>query len=201
MINGKELIIVNHKISVQAFHQPNYEATITKLEDNLFWINLPQQNKQPLILTIKQNVKIGVAMRLGIYTSETTVETIDNDINKFYGLLVPDNFTKTGERKYRRSLFSNNVTFKTDYFMALTTMIDFSAGGIQVYVTPELEKILQSKDEIFVYFQIGGESLHTEVRLAWQKKNNNLPVAGFEFINANHLPRAKMANWAVKYTT
>ena len=201
MINGKEIIIVNHKISLQASNQPDYEATITKLEENLFWINLPQQNKQPLILTKKQNVKIGVAMQLGYYTSETTVETIDNDINGFYGLLIPDKFTKSRNRKYRRSHFSNNVIFKTDYFMALTTMIDFSAGGIQVYVTLELEKIIQTKDKIFVYFQIGDDSFHTEVRLAWQKKYNNIPVAGFEFINDNHLPRAKIANWAVKYTT
>ena len=201
MINGKKIIIVNHKISLYASHQPSYEATITKVEENLFWINLPHQNKQPLILTIKQNIKIGVAIQLGYFTSETTVETIDNNINKFYGLLIPDNFTKSGERKYRRSHFSNNVIFKTDYFMALTTMIDFSAGGIQVYVTPELERILQSKDKIIVYLQISGDSLHAEVRLAWQKEYSNLPVAGFEFINADHLPRAKMANWAVKYTT
>jgi len=199
MITGKEIIIVNRKIWLQVFHQSNYEANITNLEENIFWINLPQENKQPLILTIKQNIKVSVTLEVEHYTSETTVEAIGNDIHKFYGLLIPDNFTKSGERKFRRTLFSSNVRFEANYLITPTTIIDFSPGGIQVYVTPKLEEILQSKDKLFVHLQIDGNRFQIEVRLAWQKKYSNINLAGFEFINTNHLLRDKLSSLALQY--
>ena len=202
MIAGKEILVVNRKIWLHNSHKSNYEAVITKLEGNLFWVNLPQENKQPLILSLKQNIKLGVALDVAHYTSETTVEAIGvgKDIHKFYGLLIPENFTKSRERDHKRLLFSNNVTFKANHIMAPTTMIDFSPGGIQVYVTPKLEEILQSNDKIFLHLQVYSNNFQIEVRLAWRKNYNNIPIAGFKFINAEHLPLAKFASLALKYT-
>lgn len=200
MITGKEIIVVNRKISLQTYYQ-SYEATVTKLEENLFWINFPQEDKQPLVLTMKQSIEVGVSIQLGYYTSQTTVVAIDNDIHKFYGLLIPDHFTKSRERKYRRSHFSNNITFNTDNLTALTTMIDFSAGGIQVYATSELEEIIQSGNKIYINLQIDGNNFQLEVILVWQKKYNNIPFAGFEFINIDNLLQDKLENFASKFTS
>jgi c-di-GMP-binding flagellar brake protein YcgR len=201
LIHGKDILAVNHKICITPANQSTHEAIITSIEENIFWINFPSNNKQPLFLTIKQNVEISTALKLGLYTGNTTLEKLNNDSKKFYGFLIPDNFIKTRARKYRRSLYSNNLTFKAGNLTALTTMIDFSAGGVQVYLTPNMENIINSKHKIFVSLQIENNSFYSEVRLSWQNKTKNIPIAGFEFINNDNLPGGKIANLSIKYTT
>ncbi|ACV64329.1 type IV pilus assembly PilZ [Desulfofarcimen acetoxidans DSM 771] len=189
MVPSNEIIIVNRKIWLHDSQKYNFEATITKLEEKMFWINLPLANKQPLSLRKKQPIKMKVTLETACYTGETLVEAIGKNIHQTYGLLLPTNLIVSEERYYKRAPFCHDVIFKTNLLMVPTKTIDFSPGGMQVYITPELNKILQSKDKIFACLHINGYNIQYEVRLVWKKLFYNLPVAGFEFIHADQLRR------------
>ena len=185
MIIGKEILTVSREIWLQSPPQPNYEAMVTEVDGNVFWTNLPREGHHVLVLSEKQSIKVGVCLRMGFYQNDTIVEAVGNDNNKFYGLTIPDVLNKLKFRRYIRSYYTANIYIKTNTLLAQTTLVNFSAGGIMVYLVPELEEILQSGQKPIVHLNIDNYVLQLEIRLMWQRFYGDIPFAGFEFININ----------------
>ncbi|MFZ5596274.1 MAG: PilZ domain-containing protein [Bacillota bacterium] len=184
MIKGRELIKVNKEIWIQLMpSKPAISAKITKLEENIFWINLPKDGHQVLVLQEKQEVYIRLATPDGMYNAMTTVNAIGGDYDYFYGLAIPETFTITQQRKYQRANLNANIVFQVDDLSAQTIMVNFSAGGMMVFMVKQLNDILKQKNRATVYFSINNEPYIIDVRLVWKKRYNNIWYAGFKFQN------------------
>jgi len=179
-----KIIAVKREIVLMAPSQPSYNAVITHVEKDLFWVNLPREGGQVLMLQEKQRVKVLIPLLKDIYTAEATVEGIGSH-DRFYGLSIPKEFTKTRERTFLRAYYSADVLFQTDDLVVRTALVNFSAGGVMVYLVPELEKVIQSNKRIIVKINIGIITLEAPVRLTWRKSYDSIPYAGFEFLDIN----------------
>ena len=200
MIIGKEILTVSREIWLQSPPQPNYEAMVTEVNGNVFWTNLPREGHHVLVLSEKQSIKVGVSLRMGFYQNNTIVEAVGNESNKFYGLTIPDVLNKLKFRRYIRAYYTANVYIKTNTLLAQTTLVNFSAGGIMVYLVPELEEILQSGQKPIVHLNIDKYVLQLEIRLMWQRFYGDIPFAGFEFININPYTQDILVQLAGKYS-
>ncbi|GAB6158323.1 hypothetical protein JCM39194_15230 [Desulfotomaculum varum] len=199
MIDALEILAVKKEILLPVPPFFEYKAVITDIEDNLFWINLPKQEGQVLVLQEKQHLEIRVPMRYGLYSANTSVVKIAKDQTRFYGLSVPDRFQKLQARQFLRADHATNVLFSCGSETAQTSMLNFSEGGCMVYITPSLEKILQNNDAEFkVSFQVKEECFSVLARLAWRKITDYTPYAGFQFINLPASQQQKLADLAAQ---
>jgi len=187
MIETKEIITLKREVWLNTPPQPSLPATITGVEENLFWTNLPRDGRQVLVLLENQEVTVGVSLKNGFYMADTRVVAIGKDNNKFYGLAIPDEFRISQERKFTRVEYPTNVLFKAGDLVAQSALVNFSAGGVLVYFVPELEKIVKSNQSIILHLNIDSLPFQVEVRMAWKKVYDNIPFAGFEYVNITPL--------------
>lgn len=199
-VEGKGIITVKRTVWLRTDLQPATDATITEVEESIFWVNLPRDGNQVLVLQENQEVKLGISLPDGFYSADTTVAHLGNDPKKFYGLKIPEELTESQERRFIRAHHSANVLFRSGDFKAQTAMVNFSAGGIMVYLVPELEKVIQANDKIMVQVSIDNIPFEVEVKQAWQKNYANIPFAGFEFINISSRLQAALAMFSLKYS-
>lgn len=200
MIAGKEVITVKQEIWLQAPHQPSFAAKVNEVEQDIFWTNLPRADGQVLLLLEKQKVKIGVSLAKGFYSAESYVAAMREDYNQFYGFAIPEKFTKAQERQFLRVPYATNALFVAGNLVAQTALVNFSAGGVMVYLVPELEKIINTGKTITICVKIDDIPLQLPVFFAWQKKYDNIPFAGFEFQNLNTALQDTIAGLAIKYS-
>ncbi|CCO07946.1 PilZ domain-containing protein [Desulforamulus hydrothermalis] len=199
MIDPLEILAVKKEILLPVPPFLEYKAVITAIEDNLFWISLPKQAGQVLVLQEKQHLEIRVPMRYGLYSANTRVVKIGNHHHKFYGLSMPDRFQKLQARQFVRADHATNVLFSYGSETAQTSMLNFSEGGCMVYVTPSLEKMLQNSEADFkVSFQVKDECFSVLARLAWRKIADYTPYAGFQFTNLSAAQQQKLADLAAQ---
>jgi len=198
MISGKEVITLKQKVWLKVPDLSSFPATINYIEDDIFWTNLPRGEGQVLLLQEKQKVEIGLSLAEGFYSADSYVVKMGKERDKFYGLAVPENFTKTQERQFLRASYATNALFAAGDLVAQTALVNFSAGGVMVFLVPELEKILASGKEITISVNIDNVPLMLPVYFAWRKSYDNIPFAGFEFKNLNSFMQDTIANLAQK---
>jgi c-di-GMP-binding flagellar brake protein YcgR len=200
MTKGTELISLKQQITLQVPFQPAMTATVTDVEGDLFWTNLPRDGRQVLVLLENQNVQVGISRNREFYTAETTVKALGKDKTRFYGLAIPDEFAETLKRGFIRAHYATNARFKSGDTIYQTAMVNFSAGGLMVYLVPELEKILQSGEKVAFYFEIEDLPFEVEVSLAWRKNYDNIPFAGFEFADITPQLQRALAVLAMEFS-
>ncbi|MFZ5648557.1 MAG: PilZ domain-containing protein [Bacillota bacterium] len=198
MLAGKEVITLKREVWLHTPPQLPLPALVNGIEEGIFWTSLPRDGRQVLVLQESQKVKVGVSLQRGFYVAETKVLAIGKDNKMFYGLAIPDHFEISQERQFVRVDYPTSITFKTANISANTTMVNFSAGGVMVYLVPELEKVIHSGQEIFVYLNIDGIQLESEVRMAWKKLYDNIPFAGFEFVNITYQAQENLVDLSRK---
>ncbi|OPX87588.1 MAG: PilZ domain protein [Pelotomaculum sp. PtaB.Bin013] len=198
MVAGKEVITVKQEVWLKVPDQPSFPATINSVEEDIFWTNLPRGEGQILLLQEKQKVEIGLSLAEGFYSADSHVVKMGKSHDKFYGFAVPENFTKAQERQFLRASYATNVLFVAGDLVAQTALVNFSAGGVMVFLVPELEKILASGKEITISVNIDNIPLMLPVYFAWRKSYDNIPFAGFEFQNLNSFMQDTIANLAKK---
>ncbi|MEX0595064.1 MAG: flagellar brake protein, partial [Candidatus Paceibacterota bacterium] len=136
------MIAIKREVWLYAPPQPSFTSVITDVEEAVFWINLPRESGQILMLQENQNIKVRVYLPDGFYSAETKVVAIGNNNEKFYALNIPDEFVKTQDRRFVRARFAVNITFTDSGLTAHTSAVNFSTGGVMVYLVPELKKVL-----------------------------------------------------------
>lgn len=134
MKEEKDVIKVNKEVIIHTSCQVEFKATITDVAENLFWIGLPRQDGQVLMLQENQQLTIRIPMQYGFYSAETKLEATGSGYNKFYGLAIPDTFSKKQVRHFLRTSHAANVKFRSGNITAQTTLVNFSAGGVMVYL-------------------------------------------------------------------
>ncbi|SHE50526.1 PilZ domain-containing protein [Desulforamulus putei] len=200
MIETLEILTVKKEILIQVPPFSEYKAVITDIEETLFWIGLPRQEGQVLVLQKDQEIQIRVPMRYGLYSADSKVVAIGHDSQRFYGLLIPERFQMLKARQFMRVEHATHVLFSSGNDTAQTAMLNFSEGGCMVYVTPALEKMLQAANDFSVSFQVNGELITTTARLAWRKNTDNVPYAGFKFTNLLPAQRQRLADLAALFS-
>ncbi|AEF95221.1 type IV pilus assembly PilZ [Desulfotomaculum nigrificans CO-1-SRB] len=200
MIEGRDVIRAKREVLLEASPQPAMPSVITGVEDNMFWVSLPKEGNQVLVLQEGQKIKIGVSLSRGFYQSETTVLALGKNKDQFYGLAIPKEFSESQEGRFVRARHATNVLFKAGSLTAQTALVNFSAGGVMVYLVPQLTKILQSGHKITLTLNIDNLSFEQEVKLSWQKQYANIPFAGFEFVNISPQLQGVLAALSIKYT-
>ncbi|OPY59632.1 MAG: hypothetical protein A4E55_00123 [Pelotomaculum sp. PtaU1.Bin035] len=200
MIDGKEVTVVKQEIWLQAPFQPSFAAIINEVGEKNFWTGLPREGGQILLLLENQKVKIGASLARGFYSAESRVIAIGEDNHKFYCFAIPDKFTKSQERQFLRVPIAANALFTAGNLVAQTALVNFSAGGVMVYLVPELEKILESNNKMTICLNINNIPLQLPVLLAWRKFYDNIPFAGFEFLDLTTSLQDALAGLAIKYS-
>lgn len=180
MSEVKNIIRAKKEIIILTSPEMEYKTFITDVEEKIFWISLPRYDGQILMLQQNLNLKIRVPVEDGSYNAETKVLKIVSDYNRFYGLSIPGRFEKSDERKHLRGMYRANVKFMSKNIVVQTTMIDFSAGGVMVYLVPALSEILH-KNDLAVCFEIDDIPFRIRVVPAWRKIYDNVPYVGFKF--------------------
>lgn len=199
-IIGKEIIAAKQTIVLQSDHQPAFNAIITEVDNDLFWVNLPKEGNQVLVLQQNQRIKVGITLPDGFYSTETTVKILGDNSNKFYGLVIPEQFSDNQERRFTRAHHSTNVLFESGNLKAQTAAVNFSAGGVMVYLVPKLEKILKAGNPVKARLVIDNLPFNLEVRLTWRKTYANIPFAGFEFPSITPREQSALALLSVRHT-
>lgn len=199
MLNAKEIFTVKKEIWLHSQTQPALPAKITAIEDKIFWTNLPKEGSQVLVLLMDQPVKVGVSVSTGFFSADTKVAAIGTGKDKFYAFNLPEEFSQTQERKFIRVNHSETVLFKTDNLTARSALVNFSAGGLMVYLVPDLEKIMESGQDITLQLNIDKLPFELKVRPAWQKTYETIPFAGFEFVDITPRLQGALAMLAIKY--
>lgn len=182
-IDSKEILVVKREVILQTPPQPALNAVVTEIGENTFWTSLPRDGRQLLVLVENQTVKVGVSLKRGFYVAETFVLSIGKDRNKFYGLLKPDRFVISKERQFIRVDYPTNVLFKSGDLTANSTLVNFSAGGVMVYLVKDLEKIIDAGGQIDLHLNIDKNAFEVRVKPAWRKVYDNVLFAGFEFVD------------------
>lgn len=200
MSNGPEVIKLKQAVWVQANLQPAFTAKITAIEDGVFWINLPKEGNQILVLLKNQVVRVGFPHPKGFLQAETTVSILGEQKDKFYGLVLPSKFEESQERKFIRANHYTNVLFTAGNLKAQTALVNFSAGGLMVYLVPELEKIILSRQNIKATFTIENFPFNLDVKLSWKKQYDNIIFAGLQFQNVSASTQDALAMLSIRYT-
>lgn len=201
MPTGKEILVAKQMIWLKTPFQPSFPATVNSVKEGVFWTNLPRSEGQVLLLQKQQEVEIGVSMAKNFYKAKTNMARVgpDQDNAKFYCFTIPDSFTKTQERQFLRAPYANNALFRTGGCVAHTSLINFSAGGVMVFLVPELEKVLNSGQEITIDTNIGGTDFQVPVHFAWKKQFDNMLFAGFKFRDLEPSKQETINNLATKH--
>lgn len=174
-------------------------TTVIEVEGDIFWIGLPRDGGQVLMLHKNQPVQVNVSFQKSIYSADSRVVAIGGDFNKFYGLTIPSEFTPTRERRFFRADYPTKVLLKSGDLQAETVMVNFSAGGAMVYLTPELREIIKINKKITMRLKISKYDFELEVHLAWRRSVGNNDFVGFEFTDLIPALQGALAALAVKY--
>jgi len=97
-----------------------------------------------------------------------------------------------------RAPYAANVLFIADNLAAQTALINFSAGGVMVYLVPKLEKTLASGKEITISVNIDSIPLQIPVYFSWKKSYDNIPFAGFMYQKLDNTMQDVIAGLAKK---
>ena len=180
--------------------QPSMSANIYHVEDSLFWTNLPRTEGQVLMLRENQTVEVGISHTDGFYSAETKLVEIKNQYDRFYGFAIPAYFTKTQERQFMRAPHAANVMISAGDLIAHTSLINFSAGGIMVFMVPALRKVIESGKDINLSIGFKEGSISSPAVFSWEKSYDNIPFAGFRFSEINEATRQKIDDLVRKLT-
>lgn len=180
-IDSKEILRPKLEVILHTPPQPTFAATVTEIGEDIFWIDLPRDGRQMLVLQTNQRIKVGVSIKKDYYEAETAVLTVGKDKNKFYALVIPDKFHLAKERRYARVDYPVTVVFRAGDLTANSTLVNISAGGAMVYLVPDLVKVLDTGAPVLLSFKLEDRAFEVEVKLAWKKTYENIPFAGFEF--------------------
>lgn len=193
MLEIKEVITRNREIQLLVPPLPYYKTEITDVEQDLFWVKFPKNEGQVLILQQRQNIEIRVSTMFGLYGADTKLITVGSNPEKYYGLSIPKELINVQERQFVRVDCTSHVSFSADNVTTQTAMINFSEGGVMVYVTPSLEETLKKDQDVVVCFTIRENTFQTRARLSWRRSTDNVHYAGFEFIEIPPKERKKLA--------
>lgn len=200
MIAGKEVLSSKQEVWLKTPYMQSISAIIAEVEEDIFWTNLPKNDGQVLMLLENQPVEVGISLAEGFYSAETYPIKIQDNYKKFYGFAIPENFVKTQKRNFLRASYAANVLFKAGDITAQTALINFSAGGLMVFLVPELEKILAlDKEPITVSVNIDDFHIELQALFSWKKSYNNIPFAGFEFHDLDASEQDMLAELAAKH--
>lgn len=203
-MKGEEIIAVRQKVllqaGLQAGFQPAFTAKITGVDKEHFWVNLPKEGNQVLVLQKNQPVRIGISLPTGFYQADTSVGVLGEDKDKFYGLVIPQEFTESKERRFTRAHRSANVLLRSGNVTAQTALVNFSAGGMMVYLVPELEKMLAAGQDIKAKLDISDFPFELDVRFTWRKQYDGIPFVGFEFVNLPPRVQEELALLSTRYS-
>jgi len=182
-LNSREILRPKTEITIHTPPQPAFVATISEVEGNVFWINLPRDGRQILVLLENQRIMVGISHEKALYEAETTVTAVGGDNNRFYGLSIPEKFVKSKERQFVRVDYPITVVFQAGELTANSTMVNFSPGGAMVYLVKDLERILESGREISIHLKVANNSFEVKASPAWKKVYDGTTFAGFKFID------------------
>ena len=201
MLSGKEVIKGNRQeVWLNHSKQSSISAFIYKVEDGVFWTNLPRCEGQVLMLQVGQSVDVGVSLAEGFYNATTQLSKVGSTPESFYGFEVPKEFTKTQERQFLRIPLSANVLFRTEDMATTSASLNFSAGGIMVFLVPELEKMINTGKDITMTITVDNESIVLPMRFSWKKSYDNIPMAGFGFQDLTEDLQEKFTVMVDKFT-
>ncbi|RYD01398.1 hypothetical protein N752_30860 [Desulforamulus aquiferis] len=199
-INGFELITSQREIFITAENQSTFCALVTEVEENLFWTNLPREEGQVMVLEENQPVTLGISLFRGYYSAESKVIALGDKPKGFYGFAMPDYFSISHEREFIRAEYASRIDFECGDRKVQTSLVNFSANGVMVYLVPQLEEIIKGNQWHPLYVKNNLLAEKAAVKLTWQKTKNNVKLAGFEFINLPNETKEELNKLAVKYT-
>ncbi|HBV95837.1 MAG: hypothetical protein JL50_11120 [Peptococcaceae bacterium BICA1-7] len=182
-LNSKEILRPNTEITILTAPRPAFTATVSEVGENIFWINLPRDGRQILVLLENQRIIVCFSHKKALYEAETTVVAVGGDNNRFYGLALPENFVMSKKRQFARVDYPMTVVFKAGELTANSTMVNFSPGGAMVYLVKDLERILESGRDISLYLKINNKTFEVRAQPVWKKVYDNTTFVGFKFID------------------
>lgn len=200
MSEVKQFITVNSEVSLKVHGHLPVTTVITVVEEGVFWTRMPRSGNQVLVLQKGQVLSVRLPSPLGVLIADTSVVHIGSDHDKFYGLAVPDKYLISQQRKSIRAIYDTNVFFQAGSMEAETKLVNFSAGGIMVYMVPELSRILKKRSILTIYFSIDNTPYILDVRNAWVSCYNKVEYAGFTFYNIPGDVEHKINQLAIKYS-
>jgi c-di-GMP-binding flagellar brake protein YcgR len=198
-IDSREVLHPKLEVTLHTPPQPAFTATVTEVDENVFWIDLPRDGRQMLVLLANQRINVGVSLKKGLYEAETAVVAVGRDKNKFYCLAIPEKFVLAKERQFARLDYPITVAFRAGQHTANSTLVNISEGGAMVYLVPDLIKIMDSGMEISLHLKLEDNTYAVKVRPAWKKTYDDLPYAGFEFLDMTADFTEALNNLARKY--
>lgn len=199
-LNSREILRPKTEITIHTPPQPAFMATVSEVEENVFWINLPRDGRQLLVLLENQRIMVGISHKKALYEAETTVVAVGGDNNRFYGLAIPEKFVKSKERQFVRVDYPITVVFQAGELTANSTMVNFSPGGAMVYLVKDLERILESGREISIHLKIENKSFEVKASPAWKKVYDGTTFAGFKFIDTPADLQEALDKMALEYS-
>jgi c-di-GMP-binding flagellar brake protein YcgR len=188
----KVILRVGKEAWFRTYFQPSISAMVYHVEKDLFWTNLPRCEGQVLMLAEKQTVEVGISHAEGFYSTETYLVKTENKYDRFYGFAMPEHFAITQERQFMRASHAATVLFRTGGLSAQTALINFSAGGVMVFLVPLLKKIIDTRQEIDLTIHFEQDSVITKAVFSWEKSYDNVPFAGFRFSDIEEATRLKI---------
>ncbi len=196
----KIMITEKQEVWIREMAQPcALPTTVTKVEDEIFWIGLPRHGGQVLMLLENQPIQVSASYQKSFFCGNSKVVTIGKDFDRFYGLTKPEKFNPTRERRFIRADYPAKVIFRSKNRTTETVLVNFSAGGVMVYSTPELEQIIESNNKTTLSLKISKYDFELEVQPSWRRKIGNNTFAGFEFTDLIPALQGALAALAVKY--
>ncbi|MDI6710175.1 MAG: PilZ domain-containing protein [Bacillota bacterium] len=189
----KDVITEKRRVWLQTSFQAALPAVVTAVEEDVFWTTLPREAGQVLVLQENDRVRMGVSLNDGFYTAETEVKAVGDGGDKFYGLAKPAELVRTQHRQFMRLSTVTDALFTAGELQARTVLVNVSAGGLMVYLVPDLQRIIQSGGEMRVKFSVDNAAFDLPVHNVWQKSYDHVPFAGFQFLQIPPALRLKMA--------
>jgi len=188
-VDNELLIKKGREAWFKTYFQPSIAATIYRVEKDRFWTNLPRCEGQVLMLQENQSVEVGISHSEGFYSAETRLIGIENTYERFYCFAIPDHFERAQERQFLRASHAATVFFQTVGAEAQTTLINFSAGGVMVFLVPNVQKVIDTGKDITITIGFEEATIKSPVVFSWKKTYDNIPFAGFEFRNIDEATR------------
>lgn len=189
----KDVITEKRRVWLQTSFQAALPAVVTAVEEDVFWTTLPREAGQVLVLQENDRVRMGVSLNDGFYTAETEVKAVGDGGDKFYGLAKPAELVRTQHRQFMRLSTVTDALFTAGELQARTVLVNVSAGGLMVYLVPDLQRIIQSGGKMRVKFSVDNAAFDLPVHNVWQKSYDHVPFAGFQFLQIPPALRLKMA--------
>lgn len=190
---AKDIITERRQVWLQTPFQAALPALVTAVEEDVFWTTLPREAGQVLVLRENDRVRVGISLNDGFYTAETEVKAVGDGGDKFYGLAMPQEFARTQHRQFMRLSTVTDALFTAGGLQARTALVNVSAGGMMVYLVPDLQRLIQSGLEMRVQFTVDSAAFDLPVRKVWQKSYDHVPFVGFQFLQSPPALRLKTA--------